>query len=151
LGLFKRLTIPTSPYQPRCCNRRGFAVPGGRILGPHKPSSGPRAAGANPMIFGLFRPTPANRIIASLYGMIVAQARAPAFYQIYRVPDTVGGRFEMVLLHAVLVLQRLEQGGDPWRRIGQGVFDRFCRDMDESMREMGVGDLAVPRKMRRIG
>jgi cytochrome b pre-mRNA-processing protein 3 len=103
------------------------------------------------MIFRLFRPTPADHIIAALYGTIVAQARAPAFYQIYQVPDTVSGRFEMVMLHAVLVLQRLEQGAAPWRELGQAVFDRFCRDMDESMREMGVGDLAVPRKMRRIG
>jgi cytochrome b pre-mRNA-processing protein 3 len=103
------------------------------------------------MIFRLFRRTQQDEIIASLYGTIVAQARVPAFYRIYGVPDTVNGRFEMVLLHAVLVLWRLEEGPPPARDLGQAVFDRFCRDMDESMREMGVGDLAVPRKMRRIG
>jgi cytochrome b pre-mRNA-processing protein 3 len=104
------------------------------------------------MILRLFRRTPRDEIIASLYGMIVAQARVPVFYRIYGVPDTVNGRFEMVLLHAVLVLRRLEdEGRGPGRDLGQAIFDRFCRDMDESMREMGVGDLAVPRKMRRVG
>jgi len=83
--------------------------------------------------------------------MIVAQARAPAFYQDYGVPDTVNGRLEMIMLHAVLVLWRLEGGAESARALGQGLFDRFCRDMDDSMREMGVGDLAVPRKMRWIG
>jgi cytochrome b pre-mRNA-processing protein 3 len=101
------------------------------------------------MILRLFPRLPREDIIASLYGTIVAQARAPVFYQIYGVPDTVNGRFEMIMLHAVLLLRRLEEGAVS--DLGQAVFDRFCRDMDESMREMGVGDLAVPKKMRRIG
>jgi cytochrome b pre-mRNA-processing protein 3 len=103
------------------------------------------------MILRLFRRTPRGDTIAALYGTIVAQARAPGFYQVYAVPDTVNGRLEMVMLHAVLVLLRLEGEPAPLRDLGQELFDRFCRDMDESMREMGVGDLAVPRKMRRIG
>jgi cytochrome b pre-mRNA-processing protein 3 len=103
------------------------------------------------MIFHLFRRTPRDGIIASLYGTIVAQARAAAFYQNYGVPDTVNGRFEMIVLHAVLLLHRLGTEPEPIRRLGQAVFDRFCRDMDANLREMGVGDLAVPRKMRRIG
>jgi cytochrome b pre-mRNA-processing protein 3 len=103
------------------------------------------------MILRLFRRTPRDDTIAALYGTIVAQARAPAFYQIYGVPDTIGGRLEMIMLHAVLVLRRLEHEAAPVRALGQGLFDRFCSDMDDSMREMGVGDLAVPRKMRRIG
>ena len=103
------------------------------------------------MILRLFRHTPREDTIASLYGTIVAQARAPAFYQAYGVPDTVNGRLEMVMLHALLLLRRLEGESALARGLGQGLFDRFCRDMDETMREMGVGDLAVPRKMRRIG
>lgn len=103
------------------------------------------------MILHLFRRTPRAATIASLYGMIVAQARSPAFYEGYAVPDTVDGRFEMVTLHTVLLLCRLEAQSGDVRRLGQGLFDAFCRDMDASMREMGVGDLAVPRKMRRIG
>ena len=103
------------------------------------------------MILRLFRRTPRVDTIACLYGTIVAQARTRAFYQIYGVPDTVNGRLEMIMLHAVLMLQRLEREPAAVRALGQGIFDRFCRDIDESMREMGVGDLTVPRKMRRIG
>ena len=103
------------------------------------------------MILRLFSRAPRDEIIASLYGTIVAQARAPLFYQIYRVPDTINGRFEMVTLHSVLLVRHLEQRPEPARSLGQGVFDSFCTDMDGSMREMGVGDLAVPRKMRRVG
>jgi cytochrome b pre-mRNA-processing protein 3 len=103
------------------------------------------------MMFHFFRRSPSNHSIASLYGTIVAQARAAPFYRNCGVPDTVNGRFEMVVLHTVLVLRRLEKEPLPLRRIGQELFDRFCRDMDGSLREMGVGDLAVPNKMRKIG
>jgi cytochrome b pre-mRNA-processing protein 3 len=103
------------------------------------------------MMFRWFAPTSREASIASLYGAIVAQARNPAFYQSYRVPDTVTGRLEMIMLQAVMVLQRLQNDTTGGRELGQGLFDRFCRDMDDNMREMGVGDLAVPGKMRRIG
>jgi cytochrome b pre-mRNA-processing protein 3 len=102
------------------------------------------------MIFRLFR-SPQNDSIASLYGMIVAQARAPEFYESYGVPDTVNGRFEMIVLHLVLVLRRLSAEPEPARGLGQAVFDLFCRDMDANLREMGVGDLGVPRSMQGIG
>jgi cytochrome b pre-mRNA-processing protein 3 len=102
------------------------------------------------MIFRWFAPVSQDHNIASLYGAIVAQARKPSFYQIYGVPDTVNGRLEMIILHAVMVLRRLSEDA-PMRPVGQALFDHFCRDMDGNMREMGVGDLAVPRKMRRIG
>jgi cytochrome b pre-mRNA-processing protein 3 len=103
------------------------------------------------MIFNLFRRTPTADSIASLYGMIVAQARMPVFYRDYGVPDTVDGRFEMVVLHTVLVLRRLDAEPDGVRQLGQGLFDHFCRDMDASLREMGIGDLGVPREMQRMG
>jgi cytochrome b pre-mRNA-processing protein 3 len=103
------------------------------------------------MIFHLFRRTPRDPSIASLYGAIVAQARVRAFYQCYGVPDSVNGRFELIVLHAVLLVSRLAREGAPGRLIGQAVFDHFCDDMDANLREMGVGDLAVPRQMRGIG
>jgi len=103
------------------------------------------------MIFQLFRRVPESDSIAALYGIIVAQARAPAFYQDYGVPDTVDGRFEMVVLHTVLMLRRLDAEAGPMRQQGQALFDLFCRDMDGTLREMGIGDLGVPREMRRIG
>ena len=103
------------------------------------------------MMFHFFRRKSSSPSIAALYGMIVAQARAAAFYRNYGVPDTVNGRFEMVVLHTVLVLRRLQSEPEAVREFGQGIFDRFCADMDGSLREMGVGDLAVPDKMRKIG
>jgi cytochrome b pre-mRNA-processing protein 3 len=101
------------------------------------------------MIFPLFR-RPRPDTISSLYGMIVAQARLPCFYQEYAVADTVNGRFDLVVLHLALVLERFS--ADPsLRELGQGLFDRFCEDMEQNLREMGVGDLAVPKKMRQLG
>lgn len=100
---------------------------------------------------GLFRRSPKPDSIDALYGMIVAQARSPAFYRSYGVPDTVSGRLEMILIHTFLFFRRTRSGADALRRMGQGVFDLFCDDMDANLREMGVGDLAVPKQMRRIG
>jgi cytochrome b pre-mRNA-processing protein 3 len=117
----------------------------------HRPFLIRRRSRAKPMMFRWYRPTPRSSSITRLYGAIVAQARAPAFYQIYQVPDTVSARLEMIMLHVVLVLRHFREGDAAARNLGQRLFDEFCRDMDASMREMGVGDLAVPRKMRRIG
>jgi cytochrome b pre-mRNA-processing protein 3 len=100
------------------------------------------------MIFPLFRREADT--ISVLYGMIVAQARLPAFYRAYGVPDTVDGRFELILLHLSLLLRRLD-GEETGRELGQQVFDVFCHDMDRNLREMGIGDLKVPKEMRRIG
>jgi cytochrome b pre-mRNA-processing protein 3 len=101
------------------------------------------------MIFPLFRRSQGPATISALYGMIVAQARSPVFYREYGVSDTVDGRFELLLLHVVLVLRRLGTGSE--REVGQQVFDLFCQDMDRNLREMGIGDLKVPAEMRRIG
>jgi len=97
-----------------------------------------------------FRRSPRNAgTIDALYGTIVAQARSPAFYRGYGVPDTVDARIDMIVLHLVLVLRRLRVGQSPGP-LGQALFDRFCQDMDDNFREMGVGDLAVPKRMRRL-
>lgn len=102
------------------------------------------------MIFPLFRRSARPGTISALYGAIVAQARLPGFYRDYAVPDTVEGRFELIVLHLALVLDRLAE--EPaLRALGQGIFDRFCQDMDHNLREMGVGDLTVPKQMRRMG
>jgi cytochrome b pre-mRNA-processing protein 3 len=110
------------------------------------------------MILNAFRRSSHNRNVQSLYGAIVAQARSPAFYAGYGVADSVEGRFELIVLHLVLVLRRL--GGEPiaaarsaagGSAIGQQLFDAFCRDLDDNLREMGVGDTAVPRRMRAFG
>jgi cytochrome b pre-mRNA-processing protein 3 len=108
------------------------------------------------MILKLFRPSSPVHSIRDLYGAIVAQAREAAFYSAYGVPDTVQGRFDLIVLHLVLVLAQIgQQAGEQAlpnegaaRAVGQQLFDTFCRDLDDNLREMGVGDLAVPKKMR---
>jgi cytochrome b pre-mRNA-processing protein 3 len=102
------------------------------------------------MIPPLFRRLP-KRTIAALYGAIVAQARTPRFYADYGVPDTVLGRFDMIVLHAVLLLRRMRDGDAGMQALAQGVFDAFCLDMDHNLREMGISDQGVPRQMRRVG
>ena len=102
------------------------------------------------MIFSFFRRDVQSEAILSIYNKVVAQARLSCFYRDYTVADTVSGRFDLIVLHLALVLDRLAQ--DPaLRTLGQGVFDRFCQDMDHNLREMGVGDLTVPKELRRMG
>jgi cytochrome b pre-mRNA-processing protein 3 len=102
------------------------------------------------MIFSLFRRSAQRDTISTLYGMIVAQARLPVFYRDYAVADTVNGRFDLIVLHLALVVDRLMQ--DPAAQAaGQGIFDLFCRDMDDNLREMGISDLKVPKEMQRMG
>jgi cytochrome b pre-mRNA-processing protein 3 len=97
-----------------------------------------------------FRRNRRSPTIDALYGMIVAQARTKSFYRDYGVPDTVAGRLDMIVLHLALVLRRLAGEPEGAAGIGQQVFDRFCCDIDDNFREMGVGDLAVPKEMRRV-
>lgn len=92
-----------------------------------------------------------REIIERLYGAIVAQAREPVFYSELGVPDTLEGRFDLLVLHVYLLFRRLAEQDKEARAVGQGVFDRFVQDMDDSLREMGTGDLAVPKRMRAIG
>jgi cytochrome b pre-mRNA-processing protein 3 len=109
-----------------------------------------RARSGKTMKFFLFPRKRRERNIAALYGAIVAQARHPSLYSIYGVPDTINGRFDMIVLHLALLLDRIAAEPASVRALGQDVFDLFCSDMDDHLREMGVGDLAVPRKMRRV-
>jgi cytochrome b pre-mRNA-processing protein 3 len=103
------------------------------------------------MILKRFRLNSRNRKIDDLYGAIVAQSRCAAFYTVYGVPDTMEGRFDVLVLHIVVLLARLDRLGPSARDIGQKLFDLFCRDLDANLREMGVGDLAVPKRMRQFG
>ncbi len=93
---------------------------------------------------------PLQRTIETIYGMIVAQAREPAFYACYNVPDTVNGRLDVLILHLWLMLRRLRPEPDGVA-VSQALFDHFCADMDANLREMGVGDLTVPKRMQAFG
>ena len=102
------------------------------------------------MIFKLFTRSVPARTFEALYGAIVAQARRPVFYREYGVPDTVNGRFDMIVLHLCLFLDRVESDAGE-RAVGQQVFDLFCAEMDGHLRETGVGDLTVPKRMKEVG
>jgi cytochrome b pre-mRNA-processing protein 3 len=90
-----------------------------------------------------------NELRASgLYGAIVAQARLPAFYREFGLPDTLEGRFASLSLHLVAVLDRLKAEGPAARNLAQALTDRFSEDMETVLRELGVSDLRIPKKMR---
>jgi cytochrome b pre-mRNA-processing protein 3 len=102
-------------------------------------------------MLNVFRSKPQAATIEALYGAIVAQARNPVFYRDLGVGDTVNGRLDLLMLHLVLVFERLSHGDAAARATGQAVFDRFCQDMDDHLREDGVSDLKVPKDMKRMG
>src|ERR1700743_1099093 len=93
---------------------------------------------------------PSRGTIEAIYGMIVTQAREPLFYRDLAVPDTVNGRFDLLILHLWLGL-RPPRGEEGAAALSQTLFDQFCNDMDDNLREMGVGDLTVPKRMQAFG
>jgi len=85
------------------------------------------------------------------YGAIVAQARLPIFYQGFGVPDSLEGRYVMLSLHLFAVLRRLKEAGTAEAtHMAQNLADRFSSDMETVLRELGVGDLSVPKKLRAL-
>jgi cytochrome b pre-mRNA-processing protein 3 len=102
------------------------------------------------MILSLFKRKAPRNSLRAVYGAIVAAARHPRLYAEWGVPDTVDGRYDMIVLHAVLVLDRLGKDGDAARNFAQGLTDEVFADMDRSLREMGVGDLSVGTKVCRM-
>ncbi len=90
--------------------------------------------------------TPAER----LYKAAVTQARRPDFYQNLGVADTVRGRFELICLHVFLVFRRLKTCGRPGQNLAQALHDLMFADMDRSLREMGVGDMSVGKRVKQL-
>jgi len=99
----------------------------------------------------LFRPDRTRAAGAALYAQCAAAARKPEFYQDLAVPDTVEGRFEIYALHVLLVINRLQGQGEQAAAVSQALFDALLRGLDDGLREMGVGDLSVGKKMRKLG
>lgn len=83
-----------------------------------------------------------------LYQEIVHQSRQPIFYLEAEVPDTIDGRYEMISLHAFLVMRRLKRDEENLNALSQAVFDLMFADMDQSLREIGVGDLGVGKRIK---
>jgi cytochrome b pre-mRNA-processing protein 3 len=90
-----------------------------------------------------------RQIARSIYGSIVTRAREPVFYARWGVPDSIQGRFEMVALHLVLALRRIAAEGPDAEPLGRALTEAFVVDLDDVMREMTFGDLAVPREVKR--
>src|SRR6476620_7868248 len=102
------------------------------------------------MIFGLFRRSANERVIERLHGEIMAAVRQPSLYADYGVPDTFEGRFEMLILLSTLVVRRLAKLPSPGPEIAQDLTDKIFSEIDAAMREMGVGDLAVPKRIKKM-
>lgn len=96
----------------------------------------------------IFRRAGPTDAIHAIYRVIVDRARQPRFYTDFGVPDTVDGRFEMVTLHAFLVLRRLKRPSESASETGQALFDVMFEDMDLSLREMGAGDMGVGKRVK---
>ncbi len=98
-----------------------------------------------------FRQRPAYAAGQALYRAAADKARDPAFYRDAHAPDTVEGRFELYMIHVILIAMRLRGQGRAAAETSQVMFDAFLRGLDDAMREMGVGDLSVGKKMRKLG
>ena len=101
-------------------------------------------------MFGLFKTRDPHRQAATkLYGSVVAQARRPQFYTAGGVPDTMEGRFELLVLHLALLIDRLRDLDGSQDDLAQALTSRFVSDIDDNYREIGIGDTAVPRKVKK--
>jgi cytochrome b pre-mRNA-processing protein 3 len=100
-------------------------------------------------LYDLFaKPNERARRAAEQYAAIVSQARCPEFYESLGVPDTLDGRFDLIVLHASIYLKRLRAAGTEGRDLAQAVFDTMFDNLDQSLRELGVGDITLPKKIR---
>lgn len=122
-----------------------------------------------------FRRRPLRAKAIQLYGTAVAQARSSAFYRDLGVPDTPDGRLAMIALHVVILLERFSPGGDHDisssnfapanelqsvrarkpvadndQELGRALMEAFVDDLDQAMREIGIGDMGVPKRVKKI-
>ncbi|MBD9648466.1 ubiquinol-cytochrome C chaperone [Ensifer sp. ENS09] len=103
------------------------------------------------MIFGLFKRKSGNTaIVERQYALLTAAARQPYLYTDLDVPDTVMGRFEMLSATLILYFRRTRASARAGQEIAQEIIDAFFEDVDHSIRELGVGDAGVPKKMKKL-
>lgn len=99
----------------------------------------------------LLAKSPARRSGERLYAAAAAHSRSPALYADLGVPDTVEGRFEILTLHVILLIDRLNRDDAGDSAVRQTLFDAYVSNLDGALREMGVGDLGVGKRMRKLG
>jgi cytochrome b pre-mRNA-processing protein 3 len=103
------------------------------------------------MFFGWLRRNRGNQeVVKRTYEALTQAARAPAFYRDMNVPDTVIGRFEMLSVHMALYFRRTGEGAPALRDLAQDIVDAFFEDIDHSIREIGIGDMGVPKRMKKF-
>ena len=85
---------------------------------------------------------------AWIYNAIVDQARRPQFYESLDVPDTIDGRFDLIVLHAGMYLPRLKAVRSEGKALAQAAFDQMFVNFEHNLRELGVGDMGVPRRVK---
>lgn len=90
-----------------------------------------------------------KRKARDIYGAVVTQARNPDFYTVYRVSDSPQGRYEMIALHLILALDRLGKPDINDEDLRRRVLETFISDMDDALREFGIGYQSVPKRVRR--
>ena len=100
------------------------------------------------MLFGILGKKNSSKEAKHLYNTALDQSRLEVFYSEYGVPDSVDGRFEMIALHVFLILHRLKQKDINNNDLSQELFDHMFKDLDQALREMGIGDLSVGRKVK---
>jgi cytochrome b pre-mRNA-processing protein 3 len=103
------------------------------------------------MLRNLFRQRPDERQGDALYALAVEQARQPAFYTSLGVADRIDARFELYTLHVLILFHRLKQDGERGEVAAQKLFDTYISSLDHTLRELGVGDVSVGKKMRKLG
>ncbi|KQW30928.1 ubiquinol-cytochrome C chaperone [Rhizobium sp. Root274] len=103
------------------------------------------------MVFGFFRQKRNNQaIVERQYAALTSAARTPAFYLDMNAPDTVMGRFEMLTIMLILYFRRTARSDRSGQEIAQNIIDAFFEDVDHSIRELGVGDPGVPKRMKKL-
>lgn len=103
------------------------------------------------MIFGLFRKKNQNQpIVDRQYASLTSAARVPFFFSDLGVPDTVMGRFEMLSIVMILFFRRTAKSGVSGKELAQEIIDIFFQDIDHSIRELGIGDQGVPKRMKKL-
>lgn len=102
-------------------------------------------------MFGLFGRRKSNAEIVKLqYEQLTDAARRPIFYTQLHVPDTVMGRFNLLTIHLMLYLRMTKEASEPVQALAQELVDAFFEDIDHSIRELGIGDASVPKRMKKL-
>jgi cytochrome b pre-mRNA-processing protein 3 len=101
-------------------------------------------------MFGFKRKNKGRELVEALHAHVVAASRRTELYVDGGLPDTIEGRFEALTLHALVVLRRLRQLPPPAEDVAQELVDALFAHLEIALREMGIGDFGVPKRMKKL-